>query len=182
MQEILGGRYCIDTFGNIYSLRNNAGNRRASPSLMKTKKSREGYLALNVYEDGPSGPVKRMCFVHRLVAMALIPNPDGKPQVNHMDGVKTNNRPSNLEWVTASENTRHAHKTGLASPSTPWKGKFNEEHNRSIPIRQLTLEGNLVATFPSAQEAKRQGFSQGNIHSVIVGNRRSHKGFKWEHA
>lgn len=51
--------------------------------------------------------------VHRIIAEVFVPNPDGKPEVNHMDGDKTNPHPSNLEWVTAKENTAHALRLGL---------------------------------------------------------------------
>lgn len=54
--------------------------------------------------------------VHRLVAEAFIPNPESKPQINHIDGCRTNNHFFNLEWATASENTQHSYDTGLQFP------------------------------------------------------------------
>ena len=66
--------------------------------------------------------------VHRLVAKSFVPNPENKREVNHIDGNKTNNKVSNLEWVTARENQIHAVKTGLKKHGTDlWNGKFNKE-------------------------------------------------------
>lgn len=72
-----------------------------------------GYLTVNLHRDG----TRRCLTVHRIVAKAFIPNPDGKPQVNHKDGDRANAHVSNLEWCTSAENHRHAHRTGLRGRS-----------------------------------------------------------------
>lgn len=68
-----------------------------------------GYVRVELWENGKG----RKYLVHRLVAQAFIPNPERKPQVNHIDGDKSNNKISNLEWVTQSENQIHAYRCGL---------------------------------------------------------------------
>lgn len=183
MIEIIPDRYAIDRSGNVYSLRNNAGNRRKIPIIMKPQVSETGYLYIIGYVEENGIIKKKLLLIHRLVALAFIPNPYNKPEVNHKNGIKSINRKKNLEWVTSLENTIHAFKHGLRKKMSPVKfGDINEKCYNSKPINQYNKEGLLLKTFPSLAEAQRQGFSQGNISSVIAGKRKSHKGFLWAFA
>ena len=107
------GLYQVSTCGNIKSLpkvrRNGTGTYIQKERLLKPSNTSTGYKKVELCKDG-----KRKGFkVHRLVAIAFIPNPDNKPEVNHIDGNKINNNIDNLEWVTSSENSIHAYETGL---------------------------------------------------------------------
>lgn len=95
--------YEVDTSGNVRSFK------RGKPKILKPRPDRNGYLSTMIYIDGNP----KFCLVHRLVAQAFIPNPDNLPEVNHRNGIKTDNRLENLEWVTHAENLRHARDTGL---------------------------------------------------------------------
>ena len=77
--------------------------------LLKPKKHKDGYLFVTL----TNGNKKRNLYVHRLVAEAFIANPENKPQVNHINGIKSDNSVLNLEWVTGSENATHAVRNGL---------------------------------------------------------------------
>lgn len=84
-----------------------------------------------------------MARVHRLVALAWIPNPEGKPQINHRDGNKSHNAIANLEWCTGSENRAHALRTGLAvmpAASTHVR-KLSAEQVATIRARLSAGEG-----------------------------------------
>lgn len=117
--------YLISNMGNVKKIKN-LNNMKAY--------DREGYVRIDLYDSRDKKYLKRS--VHRLVAEAFIPNPLNKPQVNHIDGDKKNNRVENLEWCTQSENMKHAFKTGLCVPN-PLKGE--DRHNSKMTEEKVIL-------------------------------------------
>lgn len=99
--------YYLDEDGNIYSCKRGWNKKKLSPSIDYRA---GGYYRLKIIMD--SGDKVSM-FIHRLVALTYLPNPENKEEVNHIDGDKLNNKLSNLEWVTKKENMLHAHKLKL---------------------------------------------------------------------
>lgn len=108
-REIPGydGKYYISNFGQVYTLKTN--------KLLKQNYNTTGYLHLALSHKGKM----KTCKIHRLVAIAFIPNPNNKNEVNHIDGVKENNHVDNLEWNTSDENLDHAVMMGKIKKRTP---------------------------------------------------------------
>ena len=128
-----------------------------------------GYYLVTLCHEG----TRKNKRVHRLMAEAFIPNPENKPHVNHLDGVKTNNVLSNFEWSTVLENTNHAISLGLSKPGEA----------TSITVLQLDKETRaVIAEFPSLHEAGRVTSTQWqNIWKVCDGRRKSAGGYAWEY-
>jgi len=114
--------YYVNSKGEVitYNWRN-TGKR----AVLKPATDKKGYRRVGLIIDGRLVTRK----VHRLIANAFIPNPQGKPQVNHIDGNKSNNHVGNLEWVTQSENKKHSFALGLENnngSNNPYS-KLNEK-------------------------------------------------------
>lgn len=99
--------------------------------------------------------------VHRLVALAFIPNPENKPQINHVDGDKTNNHVDNLEWCDNSENQIHAYSHGLSKPKTGDDNPYWENEEKFICLRKrrmvevFDIQMNKIAEYKSLGDASR---------------------------
>lgn len=103
------GFYQVSNLGNVRSWRNGSYGKRNEPQLISPRKDSQGYRKVALYNDGNRTDFK----ISRLVAEYFIPNPTNKPEVNHIDGIKSNDSVRNLEWVTPKENVAHAFETGL---------------------------------------------------------------------
>lgn len=149
-----------------YSVSTEGEVRKDTTNYILSQSSQQDYKFVGLIINGKQ---KRMR-VHRMVALTFIDNPDNKPYVNHINGNRSDNNVENLEWVTPSENTQHAVRTGL----------FKNSHARAVI--QYNLNGEQMATFESASEAARQtGGSQSKITMCCRRQRESANDYQWRY-
>ena len=174
------GMYQVSNLGRVKSLdriKTNKliGKHFVKEKLMKLRLSSRGYLSVGLTKNGKQVGYR----VHRLVAQAFIPNPENKKEVNHINGVKTDNRVDNLEWCTSSENTIHAMRTGLITI------KRGGDDNRSISVNQYNLNGDFIKKWDCIKDIKRQlGYDTKAIISCCKHKKHYNTayGYIWEYA
>ena len=136
--------------------------------ILKPQRDKDGYLDVYFRVNG-KGVHKQ---VHRLIIECFVPNPNGLPQVNHKDCNRANNNIDNLEWCTASYNHQYTEKYGISATEA-----------RGHRLYAVNFETLKIIRFQSQGEASRMlGVSQGNICSVIKGNRNQTGGFWFTNA
>ena len=148
--------YKISNYGQV---KNTTTKRILKPTLIN------GYLAVGLRANNKT----IMSFEHRLVATYFMVCPDETYVVNHKDGIKTNNSVENLEWVSQSENGKHAYRLNLHKP------------NR-IGVSQYTLDNVFIKEYDSLLDAEKEtGVSNGHISKVCRGIKKTGGGYIWKY-
>lgn len=178
-KDVVGfeGLYQVSNKGRVKSLINYF--KSVGIRILKQGLDMYGYPQVVLTKDGKKYPKKP----HRLVAVAFIPNTENKPHINHKKGVKTDNRDSELEWVTPKENTVHSFKV-LGRVGVGYnKGKVGELNWNSKKVNQIDLKsGEVINTFYGAAEASRiLNISRRCIGRAASGGRLTYMGYKWEY-
>ena len=160
------GLYAISNMGNVKSFISN--------KILKACTDNQGYSIVTLCKD----KVHRTKTIHRLVAIAFIPNLELKKQVNHKDGIKQNNNVNNLEWATSKENILHALQKGLFVPN--FKKIAFDKRKKVLQINPNTYE--VVEIYISSHDAaKKTGFNRGNISSACRNETNKVGNFLWKY-
>ena len=153
------GLYEVSNLGRVFGIKRN--------NYLMYGVNNKGYCSVLLSKDNKQQRFR----VHRIVAMAFIPNPNNLPYVNHKDEDPLNNCVDNLEWCTPKYNSNYG--TGIERCA---KQKW-------IPVKQKTKDGKLIRVWDSIKEAAKalNMKSQANISSVCKGNRKYAGGYIWEY-
>lgn len=152
----------LDNYNGNYFISDEGDIKNRQGLVLKPAKQSKGYLSVVLsFND------KRVTqLVHRLVAQHFIPNPLNLPQVNHKDGVKTNNNKDNLEWTNSSDNLKHAYSIGIKS------AKGDKNSNSKLTEEQVSEIRRRKKSESLKDLAQEYNISYDYIRKISCGSRR----------
>ena len=178
--KIYEGLYKVSNLGRILSLNY---RRTGKAELLKPIKQKNGYSTVCLGKNN-------IILIHRLVAETFLPNPEGKPCVNHKiegkKGKKINmvifnedgtidKKRTTIEWATYEENNNYATRNKRISDTQ------TNDPNKSKKVLQFSKTGDLIREWPSAAECGRNGFNSCNVTRCCRGEQKTHKGYVWKY-
>lgn len=166
--------YQVSNFGRVKSLRRSVvlgkNIRQVKEKVIKPFITNKGYYQIILSKNGKTSHK----LVHRLVAMAFIPNPNKYLIINHKDENPLNNHADNLEWCGYSYNNNYGNRNKIVSDKMT-NGKLSKK------VLQITLNGDFVKEYPSTKQVERElGFYHSHISKCCLGTRDSAYGYKWK--
>lgn len=162
-RDVVGfeGLYQVSSSGRVKSLSkptyNGKGWYLSKEKILKPNILAKGYLQVDLKKNFQ----RNLLQVHRIVAMTFIPNPNGYPQINHINGNKQDNRVENLEWCNNSHNQLHAWRTGLQKKHNTWGGK-----RKGRRVALLGFDGQIEKIYDFATHAAKE-FGDSNSANLL---------------
>lgn len=175
------GLYQVSNLGRVKSIeRVDANKHLVRERILKQSNRGNGYNVVVLYSKG-----HKMFAVHRLVALAFIPNLDGLPQVNHKNENKTDNRVENLEWCTARQNANYGTNRARISKTRKCSKRCKEDvERRKRPIVQYDLSGKFIRRYDSISDAKiKNGIpvNNGSLNACLKGKQKTAYNYVWKY-
>lgn len=161
------GLYKVSNLGRIYSCK--------SKIILKHHNNKLGYAKLILRKNNKSYGYQ----VHRLVAMAFLPNPNKYPEVNHKDENPRNNKLKNLEWCTKKYNNNYGTRIQRKVRNTDYLAVGAKQSKK---VRQMNIKGDTIKIWMSANECKRLlGMDNSRIAHCCRGTQKTAYGYRWEY-
>ena len=165
----------IKDFENYYIYSDGRVQNCSTNHFLKYTSDKSGYLKVRLYKDKH----QHTLLVHRLVALAFLPNPNNYPQVNHKDENKHNNDVSNLEWCTVKYNANYGTRNERIQKQLKQNAILPDNRKK---VNMYTLDGNFIRQFDSLKEAKiflNKPITEAHISQCCNGIRKTAYGYKW---
>ena len=162
------GLYMVSNMGRIKSVKFGKEN------MLRQSFNTWGYLMVGICRNGISVTKS----VHRLVAAHFLPNPENKPQINHKNGVKTDNKVTEIEWVTNKENSAHAWSTGLIRVTEAQVIKMRNAKKGKTHLGKLVLNLQTGVYYDSVKDAAFSlGLKRTTLGNMLVGRNKNRTSF-----